>query len=295
MTIMTEGSPSWFDLGYPLLSDKDDVGKAAVEGQVIEYPQVVRSNEDPPISGQAFGNLSFMLFKEPRMFRGKPIYGYVKLRGNHNDDKSARFDAYRIIRTVDSKFQIRIAKVGVWVPITENDSVVQELYDVRENTEEKHIRDEAVKEREAEQRRLAREIKEAEEALKTKGDIYDKPESLEFYTMKRVTEMRLVESADAYKRKLEDINKLISETHVFLRTLEQNYPQYADEWLECYNAERRKTSLPDFVPNSTQFDQYDATSLEQLKSEFPEVYSKAMEKMSSYGGEPQEKAPGTNF
>jgi hypothetical protein len=111
-------TPSWFHPDYPTLKSSDDVGKASVEGQIVEYPQVVRNMVDPSISGQNFGNLSFMLFSEPRMFRGKPIYGYVKIRGNHQDEKSARFDAFRIVREVDSKFQIRIAKVGTWFHIT---------------------------------------------------------------------------------------------------------------------------------------------------------------------------------
>ena len=276
-------TPSWFHPDYPPINTQDDVGKAVVAGQAVEYPQVVRNMVDPPVIGQIFGNLSFMLFKKPRMFRDKPIYGYVKLRGNHQDDKSARFDAYRIVREVDSKFQVRIAQVGTWVPITDNDGVVKELYDVREGDEEIHIRDEAVKERESEARRITRELQEAEEALKTGDDIYDKPESLDFYTMKRVTEMRVAEAVQIQQRKLDELRKTLVETHMILHRLEIPNPQYSSEWVDNYNRERAKTSLPDFVPGGKQFAAYDSTTLGGLEEDFPEIVETVTKKMGTYG------------
>ncbi len=57
--------PTWFMPDYPALRSRDDVGKAAVSGQYIEYPQTVRSMTDPGIANQSCGNLSFMIFKEP--------------------------------------------------------------------------------------------------------------------------------------------------------------------------------------------------------------------------------------
>jgi hypothetical protein len=276
-------TPTWFIENYPPLSSQDDVGRAAVEGQFVNYPQVVRTMTDPPIHGQTIGNLSFMLFKTPRMFRNKPIYGYVKLRGNHLDEKSARYDAYRIIREVDSKFQVRCAKIGTWVPITDDDSCIKDLYDVRENDEEKHIRDEAVKEREAEARRIAKEIKEAEDALKNGSDIYDNPESLDFYTMKRVTEMRLTEAYQIAMRKLKELENSMIETHITLRTLEINQPDYSQQWIDVYNRERSKTSLPNFIPSEKQFEQYESTSLAELTEKYPELFEKVKKQMSTYG------------
>lgn len=275
-------TPTWFNEKYPQLGD-DDIGQAALEGQVVTYPKVVRSNVDPPIVGQTIGALSFMLFKTPRMFRDKPIYGYVKLRGNHNDEKTARFDAYRIVRQVDSKFQVRLAPVGVWVPITEDNSCVKEMYDVRENDEEKHIRDEAVKEKELEAKRIAKEIKEAEEALKNGSDIYDNPESLDFYTMKRVTEMRLFEAHQIALRKLQELESSMNETHMILRMLEVQNPCYPNEWIDVYNKERSKTSLPAFIPSERQFERYDETTLDGLFEKYPDLVDKVKTQMSTYG------------
>jgi len=141
-------TPSYFIPGYPPLSASDDIGKAAVQGQVFEYPQVLRQAIDPPITAQLFGNISLMLFKEPKLSKhGHPIYGFLKLRGNYESDAVCRQKAYTLVREVDSKFQIRIAPVGSWVPITESESAVKELYDVRGSDQEVHLRDEAVKKR----------------------------------------------------------------------------------------------------------------------------------------------------
>jgi len=165
--------PSWLIPSYPPLKSDDDVGKAAIEEQVYSYPKVVRQQTDPPIVGQHYGNVSFMLFDAPRMCDGKPVYGFVKIRGNHESQEVAYKDACRIVREVDSKYQVRIAPVGSWVPITENDRAVKEVFDVRESDKEIHLRDEAVKEKEKQHAKIAQELKDAEEKLKNGGDIYD--------------------------------------------------------------------------------------------------------------------------
>lgn len=261
--------PTWFMPDYPPLKSSDDVGKAAINEQVFTFPQVVRKNADPPISSQHYGNVSFMLFKQPRIYRDKPIYGYMKLRGNHESEVTARHDAYRLVREVDSKFQVRIAPVGAWVPITESDVVVKELYDVRESDQEIHLRDEAVKEKEEYAKKIATEIRDAEERLKNGPDIYDDCESLDFYAMKRVTEMRLTEAYHASLRKIEELENKVGEQRIILKTLEKNHPNYKGEWVDVYNRERSKTSLPQFIPGETQFNEYDNITLEDLVSKFP--------------------------
>jgi len=259
-----ENAPTWFSPDYPPLKSSDDVGKAAMNEQVVAYPQVVRKMADPPISGQKYGNLSFMLFDTPRMFNNKPIYGYVKIRGNHESDRVAREDAYRIVRDVDSKYQVRIAEVGVWVPITEIDAVVKDLYDVRENDKEIHLRDQAIKEKEREAARIANELKEAEKKLENEGDIYDNPDSLRFYAMKRVTEMTLMETFKAQRAKMELMDKKIAEQRIILKRLENLHPEYKVDWFDEYNNERKKSGIAAFIPGEKQFDEYEAANLEDL-------------------------------
>lgn len=286
MAEQTQKELSWFSPDYPPLNNSDDVGKAAVNGQVFAYPQVVRKMVDPPIAGQRFGNISFMLFDVPRMFNDKPVYGYVKIRGNHESDRIAREDAYRLVRDVDSKFQIRIAEVGSWVPITETDTVVKELYDVRENDKEIHLRDQAVKQKEKEASKIATELKEAEKKLQEEGDIYDNPESLRFYAMKRVTEMTLMETFKAQRSKMEIMEKKIAEQRIILKRLENLHPEYKVDWIEEYNQERKKTGISAFIPGETQFEEYENSHLEDLLSRYGDHKPEAIGKSSTPQIEP---------
>ena len=262
--------PSWYKPNYPRLGD-DDTGTAAVKGQHYVYPEVVRKQSDPPIMHQTYGNLSFMIFDTPRRFRGKPIYGFVKLRGNHSDKDSAIFDSQRIIKEVDSKYQVRTAPVGAWVPITENISVVEEMIDVREKEEEHHLRDEAIRQREKEVQKISKELKDGEERIKNEQDVYSKTESLDFYTTKRVTETRLFEAIEVQKRKVKELELKLVETYLLCRKLEVKNPDYSDKWVDRYNEELSKTSTSAFVIMDSQLEAYNSNTLESLIEQYPEI------------------------
>jgi hypothetical protein len=242
--------PEWAIPTYPPLSSDDLVGRAAVEGQIVSYPKIVRTMIDPPIPNQSIGCISYMLFDEPKKAKGseKPVYGFMKLRGNWNNQQQATFESSKIIREVDSKYQIRLAPVGTWVPITEDQSCIKEKTDVRMNEEEHHLRDQAVKDKESEQRRIQRELHERTEELKS-GDIYDDPTSLKYYSMRMVTELRLIEELDRQTRQIQNVKDNIEKVRNELAELEMTHPSYIEDWIECYNVERRKVGIPDFCPS----------------------------------------------
>ena len=254
---------SWFHPDYPPLG-RDEVGTAAVNGQIVEYPALVRKHVDPAISNQIYGNISFNLFETPKIFKGKNVYGFVKIRGNHESVEVARADASRIVREVDSKFLVAIGPVGVWVPITESISAIKDLYDVKDSDQGISLRDEAIKDKEKEDQKKIQEIKEAEERLVEGGDIYDNQDSLKFYTMKRVTDMTLYETNRAQYLKLRSIQKTLIEQRILLKNLEEKHPEYSTSWVELYNQERKKSGITTFVPGETQFEEYESLSLDDL-------------------------------
>ena len=220
---------------------------------------------DPPIQGQHLGLLSFMIFKEPRNLRnGMPVYGFVKLRGNWSDYSQAKFEASKIIREVDSKYVIRITQMGAWVPITEEDAFVKEKLDVKMRKGEISLRDEAVKENEAECRRIQREIREREEDVKA-GDIYDDPTSLRFYSMRRVTELRLMDTRVNLIRQLNSYKMILRKVQKETKRLERDHPEYIDQWIDCYNKERRKAGIPDYVPSEEQEREHTETTFNNLE------------------------------
>nr|QBK86290.1 MAG: uncharacterized protein LCMAC102_00850 [Marseillevirus LCMAC102] len=263
---MTEKkTPEWLVPNYPSLKGDDAVGQAAVNGQIVAYPNVVRTMVDSPISGQKISGMSFMLFKEPRKFsNGKYFYGFVKNRGNWADENQAKFEASKIIREVDSKYQIRLAPTGAWVPITDEDAFTKEFLDVRMKDDEIHLRDQGVKEKESEQRRMAREIREREDELRDEGDIYDDKKSLKYYSMRRVTELRLGETIEYKLREVESLRKTLRKVQKELKRIEGDCGDYKNEWLNCYNVERRKTGIPDYVPSEEQIREYEDVCFETL-------------------------------
>jgi hypothetical protein len=256
---MSNPKCEWLCPDYPPL--KGDVGQSAVNGQLIHYPKVVRDNQDQPITNQSVGLVSFMLFKEPRKLQtGEPVYGFFKLRGNYGTEQTAENKSAEIIKLQDSKFPILVAPVGSWLPITEEKAVCKKMLDVKMKEEDPGLRDEAAREAQNKERQRLRELKEREEELKSK-DVYDNPDVIDYYTMKRVTELRIKEYILTEEKKLNDIRGKLDTVRKELFTLEQKHPEFMDTvdengevtsspWVDRYNVERRKTGIPDYVPNA---------------------------------------------
>ena len=261
--------PEWLIEDYPPLTGK--IGKEAEQSQTITYPKVVRKMDDPPIANQMYGNLSFMFFDDPKtLSTGKKVYGFCKVRGVWPTETTATDDSKRIIREVDSRFQIRIAPIGAWVPLTNENAFCRDLLDVTSKENDMNqLRSEAVKQKEGEQRRIMKELREREEEVKEE-DIYDDSTTLKYYAMKRVTEMRLTEACELNRQKLDKTTHNQLKVRIELKQLERENSQYTSEWIECYNQEREKSGLFEYVPGENEFEEYEKTVLEDLEKKFLE-------------------------
>lgn len=251
--------PSWLVPTHPPL--EGDVAKAAVDGQILHYPNVVRSNTDDPVSKQHTGLISFMILKEPRKLKnGSPLYGFFKLRGNWADQPQAESKASRIVREQDSKYKIRVVNVGDWLPLTDDDSLVKKNVNVNlDATDEERQREIAVREEQSKQNRIMKELKEREEEVKNAQDYNDDTESLDFYTMKRVAWLRIQENIFLLRNQISQLEGKLESTRDLLRDHDNKHPKYAEEWIENYNKERRKAGIPDYTPGSKEEEAYAAT------------------------------------
>lgn len=262
--------PEWLDPTSDPLTGGE--GREAVKAQIIDttpkYRKVVRGMADPPVVSQTVGLISFNLLPEPVLLKGKPVYGFVKIRGNYTDVDSSIREASKIVKETDSMFKIRIAPVGQWVPITEADSVVKEMIDVKtdgggasgDNDNEvqmPQLRDLATLQKQKEQEKIMRELKARAEDAEA-HDVYDDQESLEFYVMKRVTDMTLLESYEIALNKLEEIKNKLFETRMKLKTLDVANPEYDESWLDFYNASRKERGITgEFVPTDSYLKYYE--------------------------------------
>lgn len=244
----------WVVPGYPPLTG--EVGEAAVEGKLVKYPQIARGNKDYPVPQQAMGLISFMLFKEPKKLQsGSPVYGFFKLRGNYADEDICVSKAGDIIRSQDSKTKIKIAEVGAWLPITDEErgGIVQKSVDIRtEDSEKDKIREEAHKQEQAKAERIMKELKEREKEVREGRDYNDDPDSLDYYTMKKVAWQRLRETIEIQKKKTLDLEEKLVLTRKILAELDERHPSYAVDMVENYNKERRKSGFPDYVPSEAE-------------------------------------------
>ena len=249
--------PPWMIPNYPPLKCDDPIGQAAVNGQLVEYPKVVRQRGDKPMRSQQVGLISFMLFKEPRKFKtGQPVYGFFKLRGNYSSKCEAENRAGKIIREMDSRFVIRMAPVGQWLPITEEMGFCKDILDIKMREEEPALRDKAIKEKQKKERKRMKEIQRAEREVKESGDVYDDPSSLDFYTMKRVTELRLKEQIEFRKKGITSMENKVKATQKILKRLELENPEYSNQWLDRYNEKRKEGGIPDYLPPEKQLEDY---------------------------------------
>jgi hypothetical protein len=224
---------------------------------VLWNPAEGLGTRDPYILGQKFTNLSFIFFDKPETLKGSPLLGFVKIRGAHDTDKAAVDDGHRIISKVESKYKILTAPTGAWLPLTESNFVVIDEYDVKMKDDELHLRDKAMKEKDAVDQRKITELKEEEQKFKDAKDIYEDEDSLDFYTLKRVTEMKLSEQYDVSLRELKKVESKLEEIRGTCFNLDTRHPEYRTGWIDNYNVSRERVGIPNFVSNDvTDYDLY---------------------------------------
>jgi len=103
-----------------------------------------------------------------------------------------------------------------------------------------------------------------------------------FYTMKRVTENKLYEAVEVQKRKIKELEDKLMETYILCKKLDEKNPDYKDKWVENYNIERAKTSIPPFTPIESQVEAYENLTLEYLVKEYPEFNEQVEKKLEQY-------------
>lgn len=219
----------------------DDETKAATEFLVSEFPRVARHKVDPPVQNQSFAVLSYMLLEKPV----EGVHGFAKVRGVFSDAELATQHSEKLIKEHDSLFKIHIVPVGHWVPVSDNERFSSDRLDVKSRGQEMALRDRAAKEAEDKNKEMQRELKEQKEQLeKDESDVDNDPESLDYYTKKRVTEREIYGYIQAVEDKAKMLKKSLKKVREEIVGLNKAHPTYDDLWLENYNTARRRAGLP---------------------------------------------------
>lgn len=212
------------------------------------HKKVIRSEADPAITNQELGLISFRLFPKPFVTkRGSNVFGLVKIRGNFPNEDQCNMKSSEIIRKVSSVDTIMVVPVGRWVPITEDNSFAKEKFDVAQDDEGITLRGFSQKEEMEKKKGVAKELEEKVRLLKERGDLHDDPESINYYTMKRVVELNLRDELKRKQKLIQEIKKKHERIISELVILEKKYPEYSDGWVVNYNMERESVGLPPFI------------------------------------------------
>jgi len=256
--IVEQSRPSWFVPEHPPLNNAETA--TAVKENVTTYPKVTRSQKDFAVSQQSYGLISSLFFKEPKMLaNGKKYYGFMKLRGNWDGVDQCKSKASDIVRTQDSKNTILIAPIGSWVPITDDVTFILENVDVNTDVPEDKLKEEARKEQEKEQDRIMREVRERATEIKNAPDYNENDDGIDYYTMKRVSLLRLTENIDLYQRKASELIEKKYQQREILRKIDGKHPEYATAWIDNYNKERRASGIPDYRISQKEASDYETS------------------------------------
>lgn len=229
------------------------IGRNACEDLIKSYPRVVRSSDDPAQSGQEFAIVSFNVFDPPKKTaNGQILAGFFKVRGV-GSEQQVKQQAIKLIKETDSINKIRLCHTGRWFPLTQDDTFVKDTVEVHTDSEETLFQTEARQKLQEEMGRKRSELMKRVEDVKNEKDIRDTPQTLEYYTLRRVTEFTIVDAIREKEREIEELRTSLRENHNELLKLEVDHPEYDEQWVAEYNKKRAESRIAPWKPKEGQF------------------------------------------
>lgn len=239
---------------YPPLNAEQTVEACS---KLVTFPEVIRSEIDPAIPGQAFCLASLRMFPNPYVLKNKQkVYGLFKVRGTCSSKELAQSESARIIREVSSVDKINIMQTGTWLPIIDSSLFSQEVLDVKMNEEEMVLNDVGKSEMRKKEESIKKELSDRIDTLRNEKDIHDDPESLKYYCMKRVVERNILEEIDRYEMRIAKNKQTHMKVLKELALLQERHPEYMGDWVELFDKERAGVGLPPYIITEKDKDRY---------------------------------------
>jgi hypothetical protein len=234
------------DTSTPPLSDEqlEHASEALQEKSFIEkFPRVDRNLADPPIHSQQIGLFSFIPAKGATP-NEKGIFGFAKLRGNFQTENEASDRAEEIIRNTDSVHTIFHTYVGRPFPITLNEKYAAETSEVDIRREAVEAVSAAIKNKKAEDKRIADELKQREEELiaDTKCEDPEKLEEEEYVTL-RVKKAQLSWTYLEHIAKIKEIKGILLKTIDQINEIDKKAPKHKEQYFAKYVEARKNAGL----------------------------------------------------
>ena len=231
------------------------VGRAAVNGQMYEYPKVIRGNRDPVIPDQRYSNVSYQIFETPLITKKGDktlrILGMFNVRGSYPTEDDGRRHGAKIVRETDSVFHIGLAQTGTWNPIVENIGEASlEVLNAGMNSEQLEKERERLANKKERMEKYQKD-KEAREFEAKKKEYASKelapnmdPNHIDFFITQATVWLTLHREMTNMSAKLKDVKNKLKERHEILEWFRRQRPEFfeGDAWLTRANEERRAVS-----------------------------------------------------
>jgi hypothetical protein len=207
------------------------------EYTTLEFPRNMKTRVDPKIPHQNWGLLSFIPAKNAVPDK-EGCYGIVKFRGAFDSIREAEEYGQYIITEIDSYSEVSIVHIGYEFPLLQDDemytAVTREI-DVRQKCDDTYKAN-FKKKRDAENKDM-KEIQERREKLLDTSHSAEKEKAIEdidLYLELRVKKANAMMALDEGQKAIEKASEIIRKTKVVLDKIENEHPDYKDEYLERY-------------------------------------------------------------
>ena len=235
------------EVGAPPLTEEQVASamEKLVNTSIIDnFPKVERQFADPPVPLQTFGLVSFVPSKGATPDKDG-VYGFMKIRGNYATQQEAAERSEFLIRNVDSYHGIFQAYVGRPFPVTVDPkySAKVDQIDIRKKAGEVISQD--VKEKREQEKKEIEQVKEREKKLLEEGKEDYVPDPYEQYTVLKVKKAQLVWGYHKTLKELEKMKEIIIKTRGQIKEMDEQNPDFAQQYLDRYMKARRDAGIPD--------------------------------------------------
>lgn len=206
-----------------------------------KFPRVERRFADPPIHLQRFGLVSFVPSAGATP-DAKGVFGFLKVRGNYDNETEAAEAAERIIRQTDSYHKIYTAYVGRPFPLTVSSDFSKEVSEVNLQKEMSDCINEDVKRKREKEKKDIEEIKERERNLltETKREVED---TNEVYKTLCIKKANLCWQYIEQRKAMETMRQSIIRTRQEIKEIDDVDPVPRQTYFEEYMAARGQRGL----------------------------------------------------
>lgn len=218
---------------------KSDELDNAVKDKCYYYKARETVYADPPYKNQAYALFSWLPSTGATPDKNG-VYGMLKVRGTFDDESDMNKRAEFLISHCDSFHRIYHAKNGVPVPLTLKEEFSRDVKFVRQSATDDDIIHTSVKSDEQNSEEVQKELegrikKIRQEEKNGAPDL----EPMEDYIQSKVKIAFNMNAIDSMKKQLEQSYKIIRTAHEHIKELENENPEFKDQFMERYNNARR--------------------------------------------------------